>query len=112
MALVMVFAMTPSMTVFAEDGDPEAVDPITREQFAAILYRYNKMKEDSPISNLQSSISQYTDADEISDWAKEAMDWCVTAGIITGVTDTTLVPKGKSTRAQAATMLMRYCKNN
>ncbi len=40
------------------------------------------------------------------------MDWCVTAGIITGVTDTTLVPKGKSTRAQAATMLMRYCKNN
>ena len=86
-------------------------DPITREQFAAILYRYNKMGDGASGSKLQ-ALSSYTDADEISDWAKEAMDWCVTAGIITGVTDTTLVPKGKSTRAQAATMLMRYCKSN
>ncbi|MBQ1303172.1 MAG: S-layer homology domain-containing protein [Firmicutes bacterium] len=49
---------------------------------------------------------------EPGSWYEEAVNWAAANGIITGVTDTTLVPKGKSTRAQAATMLMRYCKSN
>ena len=98
-------------------------DPITREQFAAILYRYAQYKEtpsqsasqtalpegESLASTDEGSLDRFTDADQVSDWAAEAMNWCVASGIISGVTDTTLVPQGKSTRAQAATMLMRYC---
>jgi hypothetical protein len=60
----------------------------------------NEVKDPSPVS-------KYTDADQISDWAADAMAWCVAEGIINGVTETTLEPQGKATRAHVATMLMR-----
>lgn len=50
----------------------------------------------------------YTDADSVSSWAEPAMRWAVENGIITGVTESTLVPQGTATRAQCATMLMRF----
>ena len=78
-------------------------DPITREQLAAILYRY---KTGVASSELQ-AISSFSDAGDISDWAADAMAWCVAEGIINGVTETTLEPQGRATRAQVATMLMR-----
>ena len=53
-------------------------------------------------------LSKYEDQASISDWAMDAMTWCVASGIIGGVTDTTLQPGGKATRAQVATILMRY----
>ena len=84
-------------------------DPVTREQLAAILYRYNEMGDGRLEMEEASSISDaYTDADQISEWAEEAMRWCIASGIITGMTETTLEPKGNATRAQVATMLMRY----
>ena len=55
------------------------------------------------------NLLDYDDADQVSDWAAEAMQWAVGAGIINGMTETTLVPQGNATRAQVATMLMRYC---
>ena len=50
----------------------------------------------------------YTDADSVSSWAETAMRWAVENGIITGVTESTLVPQGTATRAQCAAMLMRF----
>ncbi|MBR5114964.1 MAG: S-layer homology domain-containing protein [Oscillospiraceae bacterium] len=82
-------------------------DPITREQFATILYRYEQYKGGGFVGDWY-FLLEYEDADQISDWADEAMHWCVMKGIIKGCTETTLVPKGKASRAEAATMLMRF----
>lgn len=53
-------------------------------------------------------MSKYTDFSDVSDWAVDAVTWCVGAGIINGMTETTIVPQGAGTRAQMATMLMRF----
>ena len=82
-------------------------DPITREQLAAILFRYAEYKETAG-GSFAVDLSKYEDQASISDWAMDAMTWCVASGIIGGVTDTTLQPGGKATRAQVATILMRY----
>ncbi len=52
----------------------------------------------------------HSDAGEISDYAKVAMKWAVENGIISGDTDGKLDPKGNATRAQVASMMMRFCK--
>lgn len=78
---------------------------VTREQFATMLWRY----AGEPASDY--SLSAYTDASGVSDWAQTAMCWAVENGIITGVTATTIVPQGTATRAQAAAMLMRFIEN-
>lgn len=75
---------------------------ITREQFAVMLYRY----AGSPA--VSSSIDHFTDADKVSGYAADAMRWAVSTGIIGGMGDGTLAPQGSATRAQVATMLMRY----
>ena len=81
--------------------------PITREQFAAILYRYEQYKGGGFVGDWY-FLLEYEDADQISDWADEAMHWCVMKGIIKGCTETTLVPKGEASRAEAAAIIMRY----
>ena len=58
---------------------------------------------------MRSSLEDYADAGSVSAYAEEAMAWAVENGIIQGMTETTLVPKGTATRAQVATILMRYC---
>ncbi len=84
---------------------------ITREQFAAILYRCEQMKGGG-FTGLWYFPLDFEDAADVSDWADEAMHWCVMNGVITGKTETTLVPGGSASRAEAATMLMRYCELN
>ena len=78
---------------------------VTREQIAAILYRY----EGSP--TVSGSLSGYPDQAQVSSFAVTAMQWAVGTGIITGVTSggrTTLSAKGNATRAQVAVMLHRF----
>ena len=75
---------------------------VTREQLATMLWRY----AGEPASSY--SLSAFTDADSVSDYAANAIAWAVEHGIISGVTDTTLVPQGAATRAQCAAMLMRF----
>ena len=83
-------------------------DAITREQLAAILYRYAQYKGyDTSVGDM--SLAGYTDADQISAYAAAAMQWANGNGLITGRTDTTLVPQGTATRAEVATILMRFC---
>lgn len=83
-------------------------DSITREQLAAILYRYAQYKEYDVSVGEDTNILSYTDAMEISEYAVPAMQWACGAGIIGGVTTSTLLPEGTATRAQVATMLMRF----
>ena len=82
-------------------------DTITREQMAAILYRYASYKGYS-VSDL-ANLTGYTDAASVSEWAATAMRWAVAEGLIEGTSATTLSPSGDSTRAQVATILMRFC---
>ena len=82
---------------------------ITREQMAAILYRYAQFKGyDVTASN---DLDSYTDASQISAYATAAMQWANAEGLITGSTSTTLNPQGNATRAEVATILMRFCEN-
>ena len=83
---------------------------ITREQMAAILYRYAQYKGyDISVGGM--ALSEYTDASQISSFAATAMQWANENGLITGMTATTLAPKGSATRAQVATILMRFCED-
>lgn len=59
----------------------------------------------------KNDLAAFTDAASVSSWAKADMQWAVGAGLITGVTKTTIVPQGTATRAQVATILMRFCEN-
>jgi len=83
-------------------------DSITREQFATILYRFAQYKNYS--TSASSSLLQYTDASNISDFALDAMRWANGNRLITGVTETALMPGGNATRAQAAAIIQRFCK--
>lgn len=82
-------------------------DNITREQLAAILYRYAQTKGYDTASG--ADLSAYGDASDVSSWAIPAMQWACGTGVIMGVTESTLLPQGSATRAQVATMLMRFC---
>lgn len=79
---------------------------ITREQLAAMLYRYAKLKGYDVSAS--ADISGYTDASSVSGWATDAMRWAVSAGLINGRTATTLAPQGNATRAEVASILMRF----
>jgi uncharacterized repeat protein (TIGR02543 family) len=84
-------------------------DNITREQMAAILNRYAGFKGyDVSVAD---NLAVYADAGHVSDWALASMKWAVGEKLITGMTTTTLVPQGNATRAQVATILMRYIEN-
>lgn len=84
-------------------------DPITREQMAAILYRYANYKGYSVTST--ADLSEFTDAGNTSDWALTAVKWAVAEGLLTGVGETSLDPTGNASRAQVATLLMRFVQN-
>lgn len=79
---------------------------ITREQIAVILYNYANFKNKS--TDNKATLDKYADNSSVSVWAEDAIEWAVSEGIITGKTLTTLEPLGQATRAEAATMLMRY----
>ena len=80
-------------------------DIITREQMAAMLWRY----AGSP--KVDGSLSSFTDGAQTSSWAQPAMIWAVEQSLITGAGNDRLEPRGQATRAQAATVLMRFAKD-
>ena len=82
---------------------------VTREQLAAILYRYAKLKGyDTSKSN---KLDSFKDADKVSSWAVEAMQWANAEGLINGKGNSMLDPQGKATRAETAAILMRFMEN-
>lgn len=102
-----------AMTWAKENGISDGSNPngqITREQLAAMLYRYAAYKgyDTNPDSV---EIQNFADYDDISGYAEEALVWAVDAGIMSGTRNDTLSPGGNATRAQVATILMRFCEN-
>ena len=89
--------------------DPDS--NVTREQFAVMLHNYAQYKGYDVSVGEDTNILSYADAFDISDYAYPAMQWACGAGIINGMGDGTLMPQGKATRAEAATMLMNFCEN-
>ena len=84
-------------------------DPITREQMASILSRYSTHKGyDTAAAD---SITGFADTAQVSSYAVESMRWAVGNSLISGTGNNTLAPKGNATRAQVATILMRFCQN-
>ena len=81
-------------------------EPVTREQTAAILYRYAQYKGYDVEKT--ADLAAYADAAAIHSYAKNAMSWAVAAGILNGVSSTSLEPAGSATRAQVATVLTRF----
>lgn len=82
-------------------------DPVTREQLATILYRYASWKG-YDVSG-EADLSAYKDAGEISSWALQAISWANAIGLVRGRSADELAPVGTATRAEVATMLMRFC---
>lgn len=79
---------------------------ITREQMAAILYRYAQYK-DLDVSNVSLGGKSFDDMASVSDWAKDAMVYCLAKGLIQGDEKGNIAPLDNATRAQFATILMR-----
>lgn len=75
---------------------------ITREQLAAMLYRY------AGEPSVSADLSAYTDTDDISPYASKAVEWCVAKGILSGKSATRLAPQDTATRAECAAVLQRF----
>ena len=91
-----------------ENGISDGSNPdgnITREQFATMLWRY----AGSPAGD--GTLSSFGDSASVNGYAVDAMRWAVSTGIISGMSDGTLAPQSSATRAQVATMLMRFVEN-
>lgn len=84
-------------------------DPLTREQMALILYRYTQYIGSDTSQTI--ILTSYADNASISSWASEALCWAVANGLISGVGNDMLSPQGSATRAQAALILMNFCRN-
>ena len=91
------------------DNKFEPDTQITREQIATILYRYAQKKRAD--TSARGSLSAFPDNGKVNGWAKTALQWCVGEGLIGGTNENGKVyldPQGTATRAQVATILMRY----
>ena len=82
-------------------------DNLTREQMAAIIYRYIKFKGKDVSVGENTNILSYTDAESVSEYAVEAICYAVGSGLMKGDSETTLNPSGTATRAETATIIMR-----
>ena len=85
--------------------EPDAM--ITREQLATMLYRYAAYK-DYDTTQGGMAIREFEDYEDISDWALEGLDWAVNAELVNGVGNNTIAPLSSATRAETATLLMRF----
>lgn len=91
------------------NGSFGPMNPVTREQAAAILNRYVAYKGGDVSSRVL--LDGYIDAASVSGWAQEAMQWAVADKLISGTDTNALMPAGNTTRAQAAQIFMRLCEN-
>ena len=82
-------------------------EPVTREQLAAILYRYAKYKGYDTQRSVE--LAKFADRDDVGSYAVNAVKWAVADGLLSGVSATELQPKGFAIRAQVAAILMRFC---
>ncbi len=84
-----------------------ANDAVSREQLAVMLYNYAKFKGYDV--SAQGDVSAFSDADSVSDYAKDTIAWAVGTGLINGMGDGSVAPQGSATRAQVAAIVQRFC---
>ena len=89
--------------------DPDAA--ITREQMAAILYRYAQSKSIDVSVGENTNILSYVDVQQASEYAIPALQWAVGAGVLNGKNGGRLAPTGTATRAEIAAIMQRWCEN-
>ncbi len=82
-------------------------EALTREQMVTMLFGYAGREE--TLSGSDGALAAYQDQASVSDWAREAMAWAVSSGVISGTSATTLSPQKIGTRAEVATVLMQFC---
>lgn len=91
------------------NGKFGANDNVTREQLAVFLYQYAQYKKYDV--SVKGDLSKFTDNDKLSSWAKDAMTWAVGEGLLSGKGNGILDPTGTATRAEAASILMKFSEN-
>ena len=82
-------------------------EALTREQMVTMLFGYAGREE--ALSGSDGALAGYQDQASVSDWARAAMAWAVSTGVISGTSATTLAPQKIGTRAEVATVLMQFC---
>ena len=93
------------------DGTFRPNDAVTREQAAAILYRYAQSKGIDVSVGENTNILSYADVGQASEYAIPALQWAVGAGVLNGKNDSRLAPTGTATRAEIAAIMQRWCEN-
>lgn len=83
-------------------------EPVTREALVTILYRYASLKQNLPAAGDEAG--RFADGKQVSAFARDAVNWALQTGLLTGVSETKLSPKGLATRAQIAVLLERFLK--
>ena len=83
-------------------------EPVTREALVTILYRYAALKQNLPAA--EDGTGRFADGTQVSAFARDAVNWALQTGLLTGVSETKLSPKGLATRAQIAVLLERFLK--
>ena len=102
----VAWAASAELTGGYGDGRFGPTDAVTREQVAALLFRYAQLQKLELAA--EQSVPDFSDAASVSGWAKEAMDWAVRTGLLSGKNGGILDPQGTATRAEVATILMRF----
>lgn len=102
----VAWASANSIVSGVGDGKFAPTQAITREELATMLYRYAKYSKLD--TSAKGDLSKFADGDQIAAWASDAMAWAVGAGLISGKTANVIDPTGTATRAEMATILMRF----
>ena len=106
-AAAAAWAMEWGVVTGYEDGTFRPGDAVTRQQLAAMLYRYAQL-QDADVS-ARADLTDYPDGDRVPLYAREALSWAVGAGILRGRSDGRLDGGGTASRAEAAVLLQRFC---
>ena len=103
----VIWASENDITAGTSDTTFSPTNSLTREQLATFFYRFADFVNPVPIE-ITGDLTGFTDAGQVASYATDAMKWAIGEGLISGTTETTLSPKATATRAQVATILMRY----
>ena len=106
-AKALRWAVSEEIAAGMSDTEFAPNDPITREQIAAIMFRYAKLKGNAPQGAWAIALD-YQDTGEIADWAMESVMFCKLKGIMLGDDTNAFRPKNNATRAETAAIVQRF----
>lgn len=106
----VIWASSEGIVTGYEDGRFGPADDITREQIATMFFRYSDYKGYN--TSGKADITGYPDVDKVSSFAREAVEWAVHEEIIKGRQDGSIAPQAEASRADCATIIMRFMEKN